>query len=263
MLQPSIVLLFYPTQSRASLLGNHPIVIGQIGKCFNYSLYTWEDTTTKKGEQHDIYGLTVKRIYWLQIPNILTTKVNYKNNYWITTLDGVPQIYPNKTYETINNNKYFSLKAKSTAHQMINLEYFYGRQCLHLGKIPHVAHCQRCFPVCKGGCSKCDCPTTCKCACHTPTTSYSNPYHTFFCPTLTEMWVTILDLCASCSIIFPNAEHLFKWTLISSTLHPHERQDQRPLWFEIYSTYLPIIKKNTLFSRIQPNVLLKFIQNSL
>ena len=244
--------LFYCSTQHNHVLGKHPVILGDINKVCNYSLYKWNDKTTKEGEYHDVYNLTVKRIYWLQIPNIISPRANYKNKYWITSLDGVPQISPNRTFESINNNSHFSLKTKSIAHQMINLEFFHGRQCLHLNKISHIAHCQRCFPVCKTGCSKCLSPSTCKCACHVPTTKYSNPYHTFFCPALTEMWVNILDLCTSCSIIFPNSEHQFKWALISSDLHPHEKQDQRFLWFEIYSTYLPIIKKTHYFPEYNP-----------
>ena len=68
------------------------------------------------------------------------------------------------------------------------------------------------------------------------------------------MWSIILNLCSDTSIIFPTQQHLFKWALISSNLEPHERQDQRFLWYEIYSTYLPIIKRTHYFPESLPKV---------
>ena len=208
---------------------------------FNFDNHKWWDMNSEV--EFNIHNHTVKRLYWLQIPKKqqLIKKTN-KDHYWTESMDGIPAILPNRTYNRISKNKHFSLKVKSIAHAYIYLEFYFGPQCLYMKDIQHLAHCQRCMPK-----AKCPCPhqtcrvINCKCACHRPTTHYNSPYHSIFCTALIPMIATILKLTKSTSIVLPIERHLLQWALITSDLAYLAKQTMKTLWYQIYIIYIQIM----------------------
>ena len=143
----------------------------------NLDNYQWYDINEEKN--FGIHHLSVKRIYWLQIPKKHNNyEKNSKDTYWTDTLDNYfYAINPNKTYLQIHNNPIFSLKTISVAHALIYLEFYFGPLCLHMKQIQHLCYCMRCTPQYNCPCSsnvRCLIPN-CQCYCHRPITHYNSP----------------------------------------------------------------------------------------
>ena len=128
-----------------------------------------------------IMQLTVKRMYWIQVPTKFSPKAKHRSDYWKSELAGVPMINPNDSYRKIACNKSMSLRIRSIAHQFINLELHFGPQATHMHTIKHLGHCQRCFPHKDCDCNDCKRPArTCTCSCHHPNAPLNNPHHMAF-----------------------------------------------------------------------------------
>ena len=224
--------------------------------------YTWQETVKNEINHFNILELTVKRIYWLQIPKHYDRNKKMRNEYWKNELSGIPTISPNNTYKKIACNKSFSLKVRSVAHQLINLELHFGPQCLHMHTIKHLAYCQRCYPKNKCNCYECKLTKhDCTCSCHQTNINLNNPHHILFCPKLDDFWTYIVTFAEHSSIVFPIQPHLLKWCLISSDLDTQSKQPQNLLWYQIYSIYAPLIKYTHYFPCPPESMLKQFKTN--